>query len=106
MTARRKPAPRFATEAEERAYWEKTDSTRHIDWSKAERVEMPNLKPTTESISLRLPSALLARIKAAANRRDMPYQSLIKAWLAERIDAPSPPAKRRATLPSSARRSG
>lgn len=102
MAARRKPAPRFKNEAQERAYWEKTDSTGHIDWSKAGPVDMPNLKPSTESISLRLPAGLLARIKIAANRRDMPYQSLIKSWLAERVDAPPP----RAIPASSARRSG
>ncbi|MCM0018879.1 MAG: BrnA antitoxin family protein [Tagaea sp.] len=106
MSGRRKPSPRFASEAQERAYWEKTDSTRHVDWSKAERVEMPNLKPSTQSISLRLPVSLLARIKIAANRRDMPYQSLIKSWLAERIDAPAPAPKRRVNPASSSRRSG
>jgi predicted DNA binding CopG/RHH family protein len=87
MPKLRKPVPRFASEAAERAYWEKTDSSKHIDWSKAARVELPNLKPSTESISLRLPVGLLDRIKIAANRRDMPYQSLIKAWLADRAKA-------------------
>ena len=57
-----------------------------MDWSKAERVRMPNLKPSSTSISLRLPVSLLERIKIAANKRDMPYQSLIKAWLAEKVD--------------------
>jgi predicted DNA binding CopG/RHH family protein len=87
MPTKRKPSPRFANEADERAYWQKTDSTKHIDWSKAQRVEMPNLKPSTEAISLRLPISLLDRIKIAANRRDMPYQSLIKAWLADKAKA-------------------
>ncbi len=81
------PIPEFATEAEERAFWEREDSTDYVDWSEAERVRLPNLKPSTTSISLRLPVPLLERIKIAANRRDMPYQSLIKAWLAEKIDA-------------------
>ena len=82
-----KPLPEFKSEAEERAYWEANDSTVHVDWSKAERVRMPNLKPTTTSISLRLPVSLLDTIKIAANKRDVPYQSLIKAWLAEKAGA-------------------
>lgn len=80
----RKPFPAFASEAEERVFWEENDSSDYVDWTKAERVQFPNLKPSTTSISLRLPVALLERIKIAANRRDMPYQSLIKAWLAEK----------------------
>ncbi|RWK75362.1 MAG: hypothetical protein E5X43_16620 [Mesorhizobium sp.] len=82
-----KPVPSFASEAEERAFWEANDSSEHVDWSKAERVRLPNLKPSSTSISLRLPNALLERIKVAANKRDVPYQSLIKTWLAEKIDA-------------------
>jgi len=80
-----KPLPTFATEAEERAYWERHDSAEHVDWSKATRVRMPNLKPSTTSISLRLPVSLLEQIKIAANKRDVPYQSLIKIWLAEKV---------------------
>jgi predicted DNA binding CopG/RHH family protein len=79
--------PDFASEAEERAFWETHDSTGHVDWSKAQRVRLPNLKPSTTAISLRLPVSLLERIKTAANRRDVPYQSLIKIWLAEKVDA-------------------
>lgn len=75
----------FASEAEERAYWERTDSAGEVDWSKAQRVRFPNLKPSTTSISLRLPVSLLEKIKVAANKRDVPYQSLIKAWLAEKV---------------------
>ncbi|MCF8531733.1 MAG: BrnA antitoxin family protein [Reyranella sp.] len=60
------------------------DSTGHVDWSKARRVRLPNLKPSTTAISLRLPVSLLERIKVAANKRDVPYQSLIKTWLAEK----------------------
>jgi len=82
-----KPVPTFATEAEERVFWEANDSTEHVDWSKAERARLPNLKPSSTAISLRLPNALLERIKVAANKRDIPYQSLIKAWLSEKIDA-------------------
>lgn len=87
MSKTSKPVPAFATEAEERAFWEANDSTEHVDWSKAERVRLPNLKPSSTSISLRLPNALLERIKVAANKRDVPYQSLIKTWLSEKIDA-------------------
>jgi predicted DNA binding CopG/RHH family protein len=82
-----KPIPAFRNEAEERRFWETHDSADYVDWSKAERVHLPNLKPTTTSISLRLPVGLLERIKVAANKRDMPYQSLIKSWLAEKVDA-------------------
>jgi predicted DNA binding CopG/RHH family protein len=76
--------PVFASEAEERLFWEANDSTNHLDWNKAERVMMPNLKTSSMAISLRLPVALLDRIKIAANKRDVPYQSLIKVWLAEK----------------------
>ena len=79
--------PRFESEAEERAYWESHDSAGHVDWARAERVVMPNLKPTSKAISLRLPVALLERIKVAAHKHDVPYQSLIKVWLAEKADA-------------------
>lgn len=87
MSKTLKAAPQFATEAEERAFWESHDSADHVDWSKAERVRLPNLKPSSTSISLRLPNSLLERIKVAAGKRDVPYQSLIKIWLAEKIDA-------------------
>ncbi len=87
MTKTAKPVPTFASEADERAFWETNDSSEHVDWSKAERVRLPNLKPSSTSISLRLPNALLERIKVAANKRDVPYQSLIKTWLSEKIDA-------------------
>ena len=82
-----KPVPVFRDEAEERRFWETHDSTDHVDWSKAEPKRLPNLKPSTTSISLRLPVTLLERIKVAANKRDMPYQSLIKAWLSEKVDS-------------------
>ncbi|HEY8337679.1 MAG TPA: BrnA antitoxin family protein [Tardiphaga sp.] len=80
-----KPIPAFKGEAEERKFWETHDSTDYIDWSKAERVRFPNLKPSTTAISIRLPSGLLEQIKIAANKRDVPYQSLIKMWLAEKV---------------------
>jgi predicted DNA binding CopG/RHH family protein len=80
-----KAVPEFANEADERRFWETHDSADYVDWSKAERVRFPNLKPSSTSISLRLPLPLLERIKIAANKRDVPYQSLIKMWLAERV---------------------
>ena len=87
MTENRRPIPVFKTEAEERAFWESHDSSDHVDWSKAKRTRFPNLKPSTKAISLRLPVDLLERIKMAANKRDVPYQSLIKVWLSEKVDA-------------------
>jgi predicted DNA binding CopG/RHH family protein len=80
-----KSAPVFNNEAEERKFWETHDSIDYIDWSNAERVRLPNLKPSTTAISIRLPSGLLEQIKIAANKRDVPYQSLIKMWLAEKV---------------------
>lgn len=84
MSKKPKSVPKFRSEAEERRFWETHDSSDHVDWSKAERVRLPNLKPSTTAISLRLPVSLLDRIKVAANKRDVPYQSLIKTWLAEK----------------------
>lgn len=81
----KKDIPQFKTEAKERAYWEANDSTTHVDWSKAQKVKLPNLRPTTKTISLRLPQHLLDSIKVAANARDVPYQSLIKVWLKEKL---------------------
>jgi len=86
MNKRLKPVPVFASEAEERKFWETHDSADYVDWAKAQRVVLPNLKPTTNTISLRLPQHLLDAIKAAANARDVPYQSLIKIWLQERVE--------------------
>ena len=86
MSRRGEPVPVFQTEAEERAYWESRDSVGHVDWSQAVPVRLPKLKPSSTSISLRLPNGLLERIKIAANKRDVPYQSLIKTWLSEKVD--------------------
>ena len=80
-----KAIPKFTSEAQERAYWESHDSSDHLDWTKASNVTLPNLKPTTKTISLRLPQHLLDSIKIAANARDVPYQSLIKVWLQEKL---------------------
>ena len=87
MRKKARPIPSFASEAEERRFWESHDSAEHVDWSRAERVRLPNLRPSTTSISLRLPVSLLERLKTAAHKRDVPYQSLIKTWLAEKLDA-------------------
>jgi predicted DNA binding CopG/RHH family protein len=81
-----KPIPTFQSEAEERAFWETHDSTDYVDWTKAVSVRFPNLKPSSTSISIRLPNGLLESIKIAANKRDVPYQSLIKIWLAEKME--------------------
>jgi predicted DNA binding CopG/RHH family protein len=86
MPRKLKPIPEFASEAEERRFWESHDSADYVDWSKSETVRLPNLRPSTTSISLRLPVSLLERIKVAAHKRDVPYQSLIKTWLAEKLD--------------------
>jgi predicted DNA binding CopG/RHH family protein len=80
-----KAVPKFANEAEERTFWESHDTTEYLDWSKARKAVLPNLKPTTKTISLRLPQHLLDSLKAAANARDVPYQSLIKVWLQEKL---------------------
>lgn len=85
MNKQTKTPPKFANEAQERAFWEANDSTEYLDWSKARKVTFPNLKPTTKTISLRLPQHLLDSIKTAANARDVPYQSLIKVWLQEKL---------------------
>lgn len=84
-TNKRKRVPPFKKETDEQKFWETHDSADHIDWSKAERTHLPNLKPSTTAISIRLPVGLLEQIKVAANKRDVPYQSLIKMWLAEKV---------------------
>lgn len=81
-----KPVPAFASEAQERKFWETHDSTDHLDWSRAQAARLPSLKPTSKSISLRLPIGLLEALRIEANRRDVPYQSLIKVWLSERVE--------------------
>jgi predicted DNA binding CopG/RHH family protein len=88
MTRRKtgKAVPTFSSEAEERTFWETHDTSPFVDWGKARVAVFPNLKPSTETISLRLPAALLAALKALANKRDVPYQSLLKVFLAERVD--------------------
>jgi len=77
--------PKFKTEAEERDFWANTDSSDYIDWSKAKRVLLPNIKPSLRTISLRLPELMIDELKLIANKRDVPYQSLIKIFLSERL---------------------
>ena len=80
-----KALPGFAGEADERRFWETHDSADYVDWSSARLIRFPNLKPSTETISLRLPAGLLADLKALANKQDVPYQSLLKMFLADRV---------------------
>ena len=95
-----KPLPHFASEAAERTFWESHDTTEYLDWSTAQQASMPNLKPSTQTISLRLPAAMLADLKVLANKRDVPYQSLLKVFLAERVAKERDRPRRR--LPASA----
>ena len=86
MKKKLKGVPKFKTEDKEREFWATHDSTDYFDWDNAERVIFPNLKPTTRTISLRLTVSMLDRIKVLANKSDVPYQSLIKMILKERLD--------------------
>jgi predicted DNA binding CopG/RHH family protein len=81
-----KKIPKFKNEDEEREFWANSDSTDYINWEKSKRITFPNLKPSTKTISIRLPESMLEEIKSLANKRDVPYQSLIKIILKERID--------------------
>ena len=80
-----KRIPRFNSESEERVFWETHDSVDYVDWSKARVVRFPNLQPSTATISLRLPQGVLDELKVLANQRDVPYQSLLKVFLVERL---------------------
>jgi len=82
---RKKKIPRFQSEEREREFWASRDSTDYLDWSQARKVVFPSLRPTLKTISLRLPASLLAELKLLANKRDVPYQSLLKMFLAERV---------------------
>ena len=88
--------PAFKSEEDEREFWETADSTQYIDWSKAEVVRFPNLRPSTTAISVRLPDTLLTELKLLANERDVPYQSLLKVYLADRVSAERGRKRRRA----------
>ena len=85
MKDTKKPIPDFTSEDEERAFWASHDSTDYIDWPAAERVKLPNLKPSLRTISLRLPVSMIEDLKLIANQRDVPYQSLLKVFLADRL---------------------
>ena len=85
MKKKLKEIPRFNSEDEERDFWAKADTTDYVNWDNAKRVGFPNLKPSTETISLRLPKGLLFNIKRLANKNDMPYQSMMKYILFEKI---------------------
>ena len=80
-----KQIPKFKNEKAEAEFWSSHDSTEYIDYANAKRVALPNLKPTTRTISIRLPESLIEHIKQLANKRDVPYQSLIKIFLAEKV---------------------
>lgn len=82
----KKKTPKFKSEAEEQKFWSKADSTEYIDWKKAKRMVLPNLKPSLKTISLRLPESMIEELKLLANKRDVPYQSLLKMFLSERIE--------------------
>ncbi len=86
MTNTKKQAPKFRSENQEREFWAKQDSTEYIDWSQAARRRFPNLKPSLRTISLRLPVSMIEDLKILANKRDVPYQSLLKVFLAERLE--------------------
>ena len=85
--SKKKVIPEFRSEELERDFWAEQDSSQYVDWSSAEKVVFPQLKPSTKTISLRLPEALLQDLKYLANKRDVPYQSLFKIFLAERVEA-------------------
>ena len=80
-----KQIPKFQSEEEEQVFWAEHDSADFVDWSQAKRVTLSNLRPSTKTISLRLPELMLEELKLLANKRDVPYQSLLKIFLAERI---------------------
>lgn len=86
MNKKLKEIPKFNNETEERNFWLANDTTDYLDWSKAKKVSFPDLKLSTQSISLRLPLWLLDSIKTTANRQDVPYQSLIKVWLNQKLE--------------------
>jgi predicted DNA binding CopG/RHH family protein len=85
MVSELNDSPIFDNEDEERAFWAVHDSTEYIDWDEAEETILPLLKPSTKTISLRLPELMLNELRLIANKRDVPYQSLIKLFLKERI---------------------
>jgi predicted DNA binding CopG/RHH family protein len=83
---KRRAIPSFSSEDKEREFWAAKDSSKYIDWGGAENVSLPNLRPSTRTISIRLPEPMIDRLKVLANKRDVPYQSLLKLFVAERIE--------------------
>lgn len=81
-----KKIPNFENEEMEQEFWGNNDSSEYIDWDKAEKVTLPKLKPTLKTISIRLPEIMLEELKLLANKRDVPYQSLMKIFIAERVE--------------------
>ena len=96
MRDMKKKIPEFKSEDEERRFWAKADSTEYLDWSSGQRAKLVHLKPTLRTISLRLPVSMIDDLKVLANRRDVPYQSLLKVFLAERLAEERRPKARRA----------
>jgi len=86
MSKKLEKVPKHRSEDKEREFWSEADSTEYVDWDKARPLVLPNLKPSLKTISLRLPEHLLAELKLLANKRDVPYQSLLKMYLAERVE--------------------
>ncbi len=82
----KKRIPKFKSEAEERKFWQTHDSSEYVDWDEAERTVLPKLKPSTRTISLRLPESMIEELKLLANKKDVPYQSLLKVYLAEKLE--------------------
>ena len=82
----KKKIPKFSSEAEEREFWQQNDSSEYLDWSEADEVLFSKLKPSTRKISIRLPESMIEELKLLANKRDVPYQSLLKIFLSERIN--------------------
>ena len=79
--------PKFKNDKAEREFWANHDSTDYLNWKEAKRVGMPKLRPSLKTISIRLPQMMLDGFKTLANRKDIPYQSLMKMFLAERLDS-------------------
>ena len=93
----KKAVPAFKSEAEEREFWLKADSSEYVDWTTATPVSFPNLRPSSTAISIRLPDTLLTELKLLANERDVPYQSLLKVYLTDRVQAERRRQRRLAT---------
>lgn len=83
----KKPLPKFQNEDQEREFWANHDSADYVDWKRGQRVVLPNLRPSSQTISIRLPKPMVEQLKLLANKRDVPYQSLLKMFVAERLKA-------------------